>query len=278
MDVAQFVASRGGVVHRAEVIEAGASPGRIRAAVLSGEVERLRRSWLATATAPPLLRTAATASGRLACLSAARHRGWWVPPQVEDLPHLHLHPHAAVPAVPAVLHWTIPLVPSGPRALVESVVDTLEHVARCQPRETALVLWESALAREDISLPVLRSIDWRSTAARMLTAEVTGRMASGLESIFAARLRRWGLDVRVQVLLAGHEVDALIGERLVVQLDGFAFHSSSADRTRDVAHDRELAAQGYTVLRFTYADVLHHWPRVRRAISLAIAQGRHLAA
>ncbi len=83
--------------------------------------------------------------------------------------------------------------------------------------------------------------------------------------------------MRFQQFVAGHPVDALIGERLVVQLDGFAFHSTSADRTRDVAHDRELIARGFTVLRFTYAEVLHRWDSVERAISRAIAQGAHLS-
>ncbi len=276
MDIPGFVTAHGGILHRADVLEAGASARGIRAAVLRGDVERVRRFWLATAAAPSLLRVAAEASGRLACLSAARHRGWWTPPHRDDRPHLHLAAHAAAPPGPAVLHWSIPLVPGGERSLVESVPDALEHIARCCSRETALVLWESAAQCERIPPSALAAVRWRSVAARELAAAVTGRMDSGLESIFAVRLRRWGLPVRVQVRIAGHEVDALVGERLVVQLDGFAFHSSSADRTRDVRHDRDLIARGYTVLRFTYADVVHHWPRVQRAIALAIAQGRHL--
>ena len=41
---------------------------------------------------------------------------------------------------------------------------------------------------------------------------------------------------------------------------------------------RELSLRGYTVLRFTYAQVVHDWPAVERAIARAIAAGAHLAA
>jgi hypothetical protein len=44
--------------------------------------------------------------------------------------------------------------------------------------------------------------------------------------------------------------------RLAVELDGAAFHTSPEDRARDLARDRALAALGWVVLRFTYADVL----------------------
>jgi very-short-patch-repair endonuclease len=47
---------------------------------------------------------------------------------------------------------------------------------------------------------------------------------------------RAGPAVRQQAKIAGCVVDLLIGERLVVQLDGDEFHSTSADRTRDLAH------------------------------------------
>ena len=93
-----------------------------------------------------------------------------------------------------------------------------------------------------------------------------------------APLRRWGLRVRQQVWIGGRPVDALVGDRLVVQLDGYEFHSTSAQRTRDIAHDAELRLRGYTVLRFGYAQVVHDWPTVERTILHAVAAGIHLAA
>jgi very-short-patch-repair endonuclease len=51
--------------------------------------------------------------------------------------------------------------------------------------------------------------------------------------------------------------------KLAVELDGAQHHTSPEDRRRDLARDRELAALGWIVLRFTYADVLRDPDGVR---------------
>ena len=86
------------------------------------------------------------------------------------------------------------------------------------------------------------------------------------------------MQVRQQAVLAGKPVDALVGEWLVLQIDGWSHHSSSAQRTKDIAHDAELRLRGYTVLRFSYAQVVHDWPGVERTIRRALAAGLHARA
>ncbi|MBF4561547.1 DUF559 domain-containing protein [Microbacterium sp. VKM Ac-2870] len=281
--IRELVEAGGGIVHRRVVLDAGIRPTTLRAAIAAGEVRRVRRFWVATDAAPAVLVHAAQVSARVACVSAARHRGWWMPPEIPTRPHLHVPAHAQRPRPDerdgdgVVVHWDTPLVPSHPHVLVESVPDALAHLARCLPHEDALVVWESAVRRERLDPDVLRRYRWRTPDARRLAAEVTGLSDSGLETLFVSRIRGIGLEVRQQVLLLGHHVDGLVGERLVTQLDGFAFHSSAADRGRDLSHDRELTARGYTVLRFSYAEVVHQWPRVEAAILRAVAQGLHLA-
>jgi Protein of unknown function (DUF559) len=54
--------------------------------------------------------------------------------------------------------------------------------------------------------------------------------------------------------------------KLAVELDGARHHTSPADRQRDLARDRELAAQGWVVLRFTYADVVRDPAGVRAKV------------
>ncbi|MGY1741745.1 MULTISPECIES: DUF559 domain-containing protein [unclassified Blastococcus] len=54
--------------------------------------------------------------------------------------------------------------------------------------------------------------------------------------------------------------------KLAVELDGARYHTSPEDRQRDLARDRELAALGWVVLRFTYADVLRDPDGVRRKV------------
>ena len=54
--------------------------------------------------------------------------------------------------------------------------------------------------------------------------------------------------------------------KLAVELDGAQHHTSPADRQKDLARDRELAALGWIVLRFTYADVLRDPEGVRAKV------------
>lgn len=61
--------------------------------------------------------------------------------------------------------------------------------------------------------------------------------------------------------------------KLAVELDGARFHTDPDARQRDLARDRELAALGWVVLRFTYADVLRD-PNGIRARVLAVYRMR----
>jgi very-short-patch-repair endonuclease len=61
--------------------------------------------------------------------------------------------------------------------------------------------------------------------------------------------------------------------RLAVEFDGAAFHESPEDRERDLRRDVALAALGWVVLRFSYADVTER-PRKCAAQVAAVYQGR----
>ena len=62
---------------------------------------------------------------------------------------------------------------------------------------------------------------------------------------------------RVNVRVGGYEVDSLWPDRrLVVEVDGFRFHSSRRDFERDRARDADLAALGYTVIRVTWRQLV----------------------
>lgn len=201
-----------------------------------------------------------------------------MPPATPPQTHLHRVPGSAATELPASVgrvHWTTPIAPVGRDALVESVEDSLAHIARCLGREDALVVWESAVRTERIDPAALRRIVWRGPAARELAESVGGLSDSGLETYFVTRIRAMGLRVRQQIVLAGRPVDHLIGARLVAQTDGWEFHSSSAQRSADIAHDAELRLRGFTVLRFSYAQIVHDWPSVERTVARAVAAGLH---
>jgi very-short-patch-repair endonuclease len=54
--------------------------------------------------------------------------------------------------------------------------------------------------------------------------------------------------------------------KVAVELDGARYHTSPQDRQRDLARDTALVAEGWVVLRFTYADVLRDPEGVRAKI------------
>lgn len=257
-------------------MDAGFPISAIRSAIRRGAVRRIRSRWISLPDAPSDLQTAAEAAGTLTCISLARRRGWWVPPDAGNDLHVRLAPHATSPAVPVHAHWGEPLAPARPRSLEASVADALADAARCFPLDHAVAIWESAVRAEHISLESLRAIRWHSTVARRCSERVRSDTGSSLETIFHVRLSAWGVRLRFQVTLAGHDVDFLIGTHLIVQVDGWNFHSTSADRTRDIAHDAELRLRGYTVLRFSYRQVMYGWEQVERVIADAISRGLHL--
>ncbi|MEI3865938.1 DUF559 domain-containing protein [Microbacterium sp. CCNWLW134] len=269
-----WIDERGGIAHRDAASDAGFALTVQREAVRMGIVGKVRRHWLMTPSCAGDLLTAARSSGVLTCVSAARRYGWWLPPDVDQRVHIQLKPHGRPPCEDAVAHWSAPLAPARGK-LLASVEDTLRDVASCLGHASALVVWESAIRTENLAIDALRLIPWRRIEAARLADEVRGLSDSGLETFFAVRLTAWGVPFVQQAVVAGHRVDLLVGRRLVIQIDGFSYHSTAAQRGRDVALDAELVMRGYTVLRFTYAQVIHDWASVERALSRAIAAGLH---
>ncbi len=276
--LAAWVADAGGIAHRRAAENAGFTLGVRRAAVRTEAVRRVRRDWLVVDSAPADLVTAAENAGSLTCVSAARRRGWWMPDDAPGGIHIRLDPHASSPVTDVTAHWTLRIAPAPGHGLLDSVEDTLAHLATCLTPENAQIVWNSALKAENLTPAAVRRVRWRTPQARACADRASDQSDSGLETILVVRLSPWGLLMRQQVVLLGRPVDLLIGERLVIQVDGFAHHSTSAQRSKDVAFDAELVLMGYTVLRFTYAQVMHDWPLVERTIARAIAAGAHLAA
>jgi len=265
-----WLESHGGISPRARLRAAGFTDYAIRASA----ARRLGAGWLALPSAPGALVRAASSGARLACVSVAEHRGLALLHRPEQ-PHLHLSRQSSRMVIGARVHRSRPIVATGPGELVESVPDMLEHVAECLPRLEALIVWESAAQQRLITPATARRIEWPRRAARELAAAMSADSESILESIAFHRLLDAGIMARQQVPLLGHDVDLLIGDHLVVQLDGHEFHSSRADRARDLQHDARLMLEGFTVLRFDYDAVVHDWPRVLATIRLAVAQRRH---
>jgi very-short-patch-repair endonuclease len=101
-----------------------------------------------------------------------------------------------------------------------------------------------------------RGVGHRGLAAirRLVADEHSGATRSALEDLFVALCSKHRLPVpTVNAPLLGFEVDALwLHQRLVAELDGFAFHRHRAAFERDRARDATLQAAGYRVVRFTH--------------------------
>lgn len=210
----------------------------------------------------------------ITCVTAAERQGLWVPER--GTWHVAASPHAGRFQVPArtVVHWSTPLVPRQRDAVEDDLSNALALIARCQPLETALVIWESALNQGVVDAQALARLPLPA-AAREVLARARPFADSGLETIVIHRLRWLNLPMLPQAWVLGHRVDLLIGERLVVQLDG-ASHTG-ARRTSDIEHDAQLTLRGYHVLRFSYEQIMERWEQVQAIIMEAVAQGLHRA-
>ncbi len=253
MNLSQDLHRMGGAARIHTLYERGYSPKGLRLAVDHGLVFRPRKGWVALPSLGPELRFAVQYGVVLTCTSVAQFKELWVakPPQRFHVSARHAGAHVSAPAI---VHWSAPIVPRHPDALVEPLPNMLHHVSRCLPHEEALAVWESALNKRLTTIDYLSGLPF-PPLARALLRECTPYSDSGLESLFKTRLRWLGVPVRAQISLKGHRVDFLIGDRLVIQLDGK--QHAGAQKTTDNQHDIALRQDGYHVLRFTYAQVMH---------------------
>ncbi|WP_438352993.1 endonuclease domain-containing protein [Microbacterium sp. CJ88] len=268
------VRGQGGVVRRQDLVRAGHSKHLLADLVAQRRLATVRRVWVALPDADALAVTAARAGVVITCVTQAKRLGLWVLGG-EEL-HVAAPPHAQRPRLhtDAVLHWRAPLITRAPGALGDGIENVLVQVAHCQPREAALAVWESALNKRLVDRAVLGRLTL-TAHARSLLDECTPFSDSGLETIVVPRLRWMKLRIVPQAWLEGHRVDFLIGDRLVLQIDG-ATHVGR-QRESDVRHDAQLMLRGYHVIRVGYAQVLDDWPGVQQQIMTAVAQGLHRA-
>ncbi|KQZ05172.1 DUF559 domain-containing protein [Microbacterium sp. MEC084] len=273
MDLVRELAARGGWASRRALIAAGWHPRKLRQAALEAGLPLVRRQWLLLPSAPPGVREAARVGGRLTCVAEAERIGLWIPRR-DPRPHIAV-PRNADLTPRGIAHWSTGPAPAA-GLLVDPIENVLHHTASCLTELETFAIWESAIRKGLITVDAIRRIRWTTTAARRVAADVGAHSDAGTESYLVRQCRAAGIPCRQQVHLYGRDVDALIGDHLVIQVDGFAFHSDAATRAADLAHDRLLRLRGYTVLRFTYADVMHHWPDVEAQIRSAMAQGLHL--
>ncbi|WP_442575841.1 endonuclease domain-containing protein [Microbacterium sp. F51-2R] len=276
MDVVELVRSYGGIVLGSVLTARHVRPHVVASAVATGRLRRIRRRWVALPDADPSLVAAAQHGVVLSCVTQARRSGLWVLPTATPV-HVAARGHASRIAVPApgVVHWRHPVVPRSPDQLEDRIENVLALVATCQPQETALAIVESALRQGLVDHASLRRLPLPRELQHLLDV-ATPFADSGLETLVGPRLRWMRLRILPQAWLLGRPVDFLIGERLVLQIDGG--HHVGRQRTSDIEHDAKLMLAGFHVIRVGYDQVVNDWPSVQAMIMGAVARGLHLAA
>lgn len=156
----------------------------------------------------------------------------------------------------------------------------LVPAARAQPLiDRALLL--GAVDRDEWSNAIAQSRRNGSRQARMLARSAADRAASQAERVAHTVLRRaqitgWGANVAVVAGGLRLIVDiAFVAERVAVEIEGWAFHSSPEKRARDEARRAALQLEGWIVLTFAWWDVTQRpgyvVATVRRALDSRLA-------
>jgi len=253
---------------RTDLHAAGWSDGRLQRALRAGTLTRVAfDTYVVAGHQVSELGHLLAASGRVPVLShrtAARAWGLPVAPTHVDLTVPRGCARRAIPSG-VVLHQS-PLAAADVE-LVEGVrvtaaARTLLDLARTEPLDLAVVAIDAALHSGLVTLPELEQLlarcsrwPWMRRAAIAVEAS-DGRAESPLESLLRVTLVHGGVpphDVQRQPRGIGR-VDFWY-DGVVVEGDGFAFHSDRDAFREDRRRNNACAAAGLLVLRFTWEDV-----------------------
>jgi len=268
----------GGAARRAWLVRTRGDAYRLADAVGCGMVRRVAHGIFALPGTPKEVVAAVVHNARLGCLSALSRAGVAVlrPPD---------EPHLAVDRTrgrrPSVLRSRFPVVIHREHAVADGLVSVtvasaLARALVCRPETEALVSVDSALNKRLVTLDDVRAlVPQDAVRSRLALTLADGHARSPLETVARLALVGAGLEVRAGVVIPKvGEVDLLVDGRVVVELDGYAFHSDRGAFQEDRRRDRELALQGYVVLRFTADEVLREPWRVVAAVRGALVTAR----
>jgi very-short-patch-repair endonuclease len=222
----------------------------------------------------PQLARAAQLGGAVSCISALHLFGVWAPPG-HGL-HVRLHSDAHVRSAKGVrrIHRRGSAPGSSP---IDTPLRALEIALTCVDDLTAVILIDSAMHSGLVSRAELEPLLAGTNRGRRLGSRVDSRAESGTETIVRVRLRARGVRLRTQVPIAGiGRVDLLVGDRLVIEVDGETWHDRESTFESDRARDSALVTRGYIVLRYSYRRVMDDWDNVEREILSLVRRRVHV--
>ena len=303
---------------RAQLRAAGLKPPRLSRAVGVGQVLRIRRRVYALSPLPVVPRFVVTDKGvaaeyvarvRAVLLSlgesatargrtAAVLRGWALFVEPRNVVEIAVpHGRAVRPSGEVKVQERRTLdreqyevLPDTAAMWVTTALQTVLDGALSLPLLQGVVLCDSALRAGGITVDQLRAATESlpgvrdAQRARRVLALCDPECGSVLESVLRVRMLLAGVtgfatQVPLRARSGAHvlRVDFCFADaRLVVEVDGQKWHQ---DVERDRRLDNSLAALGWRVLRYTWAEVVHDADRVVAEIAAArdATSGGHLS-
>ncbi|WP_245644408.1 DUF559 domain-containing protein [Nocardioides jensenii] len=284
MTAAEAVARLGGVARTRDVTRLS-SRTRVRTAVRRGDLVRVARDRLALPITDTALRTAQKVNGHVSHLSAALHHGW----EVKHPPAL---PQVTLRSDKTLLDghddfiaetYRRRLRPAERQGWSTSPLRTVLDCARDLPFDVALCVADSALRHGDITKEALIAAARTDRQVRVATY-ADGRAANPFESTLRAICILIGLPVVPQYTITCGQLvlhpdlaNPLLG--LAIEADSYTFHGMEPrDHDRDCLRYNALTLAGWTVLRFTWTQVMTNPEQVAHTLRAWLAENRGSAA
>jgi very-short-patch-repair endonuclease len=287
--IAALASRQYGVVSTRQLRAAGIGPGAIASRIRRHRLHRLHRGVYAvghTALAPLAREMAAVlACGEGAAISHRSAAVLWELAQPSDGPMDVTVPRGGRSRPGLRIHRGRSVGPRDVRTLrgipVTSPARTLIDFAEVAPgRELERAVDEALVRRLSTRralVAAVRRLNGHRGAARLRKLvereEPPAMTRSEAEERFLGLTRAAEIEApQVNVRLHGHLVDFVwLRSALVVEVDGYRFHSSRAAFERDRRRDAELGAAGYRVIRVTWEQLREEPYCVVRRLAQALA-------
>ncbi|BAS07547.1 hypothetical protein AHiyo4_09690 [Arthrobacter sp. Hiyo4] len=271
MDIYEFLKRTGGVARTAQLLSAGYSRTDIEHLTARG-VTQPRRGILVLPAANADFVAAIRHNARLTCASAAEHYGLWLrnPPAEHHLACNHGHSKGFI------RHRTSRFNPH-PTLPLAAVEDVVLHAIGCLPAPASTAIATSAVRLHGVPLELLKDQLGGDRSRPVLAAlrELDLRAESIVEVDAQYLFRANGIAFDAQVQIPGiGRVDFLIEGFLIVEVDGFAFHSTRKALRQDLARNNASTVNGYAVLRYPPEIIWYQPERVVAEIQAVIALKR----
>lgn len=278
--VAALAARQHGVVHFDQLLAAGLSRSAIKHRVGRGWLHRIHRGVYAVGhaalTVDGRCAAALLACGEDAALSHWSAAGRYVLAEPPVLVHVTVPAERRPIHDGIVVHRSRVLSPADVRVVrglpTTSPARTIDDLSWTAPRTRLERIVAEAQAQRLVTAAELRD---GAPRVRALLDDGPGVTRSEAERLLLRLVRRAGLPApATNVRVAGLEVDALWrAQRVVVEVDGYAFHGHRQAFEHDRRRDRVLRGAGLVPVRTTWRQLRDEPEAVVADLAAALARG-----